>query len=63
MANSNLTIRLNNNDKDPFSVICERMGLSVNAAINVFIKAVIKEEQIPFEVSAKQELFYSKQNK
>ena len=63
MAQTNMTIRLNDVDKSQFYSICERIGLSASTAINVFIKAVIKEERIPFELSAKSENdFYNKAN-
>ena len=60
---TNVTIRLNSDDKAEFSRICEKIGLSVSAAFNVFVKTVIKEERIPFELSAKdQDDFYSEAN-
>ena len=60
---ANVTIRLDNNDKIEFARICEKIGLSVSAAFNVFVKTVIKEERIPFELSAKKpDDFYSEAN-
>ena len=60
---ANVTIRLDNNDKIEFSRICEKIGLSVSTAFNVFVKTVIKEEKIPFELSARdRDDFYSEDN-
>ena len=60
---TNVTIRLNSDDKAEFSRICEKIGLSVSAAFNVFVKTVIKEEGIPFELSARdRDDFYSEAN-
>ena len=60
---TNVTIRLNSDDKAEFSRICEKIGLSVSTAFNVFVKTVIKEERIPFELSAKdRDDFYSEAN-
>ena len=60
---TNVTIRLNSDDKAEFSRICEKIGLSVSAAFNVFVKTVIKEERIPFELSARdRDAFYSEAN-
>ena len=60
---TNVTIRLNSDDKAEFSRICEKIGLSVSAAFNVFVKTVIKEEKIPFELSARdRDDFYSEAN-
>ena len=36
------------------------IGLSMSAAINIFLKAVIRENKIPFELSA--DPFYSRDN-
>ena len=62
MAQTNLTIRLDSNDKKTFSDICESIGLSVSAAYNVFTKAVIRTRRIPFELEANDDSFYSKEN-
>lgn len=60
---ANVTIRLDSDDKAEFSRICEKIGLSVSAAFNVFVKTVIKEERIPFELSARdRDDFYSEAN-
>ena len=56
---ANLTIRIDNNDKQEFARICEKIGLSVSTAFNVFVKSVIREEKIPFELSSKeQDVFF-----
>ncbi|WP_287971354.1 type II toxin-antitoxin system RelB/DinJ family antitoxin [Blautia sp.] len=36
------------------------IGLSMSAAINIFLKAVVRENRIPFELAA--DPFYSKEN-
>ena len=60
---ANVTIRLDNNDKIELARICEKIGLSVSTAFNVFVKTVIKEEKIPFELSAKEpDDFYNEAN-
>lgn len=59
---ANLTIRLDSNDKEEFSSICEKIGLSASAAFNVFVKAVIHEQRIPFELTAKDNSFSSESN-
>ena len=60
---ANVTIRLDNNDKIEFARICEKRGLSGSTAFTVFVKTVIKEEKIPFELSAKEpDDFYNEAN-
>ena len=43
-----------------FEQICEEIGLSVNAALNIFVKRVVRDRKIPFELSA--DRFYSESN-
>ena len=37
-----------------FDSLCEQFGMSANAAINVFVKAVIRTRSIPFAIKAKE---------
>lgn len=52
MANVNLNIRLDENLKNDFSRVCDSMGMSMSTAFNIFAKAVVSEEAIPFKVKA-----------
>ena len=54
MAQTAMTVRVDNNIKRQFDVLCEQFGMSVNAAVNVFINAVVRTRSIPFEISAKE---------
>lgn len=45
-----LTIRVNNNLKDEASAILEDMGLNLTSGITVFLKTVVREKKIPFEI-------------
>ena len=36
-----------------FDSLCEQFGMSANAAVNVFINAVVRARAIPFMISAK----------
>ena len=38
--------------KASFEQICAEIGLSVNAALNIFVKRVVRERKIPFELTA-----------
>ena len=55
MAQAAMTIRLDNRIKTQFDSLCEQFGMSVNAAVNVFINAVVRTRSIPFEISAKED--------
>ncbi len=50
-----MTVRVDNNIKKQFDALCEQFGMSVNAAVNVFINAVVRTRSIPFEISAKED--------
>ena len=48
-----MTVRIDESTKTEFTKLCDEFGLSVNAAINVFIKAVINSGEIPFKIKKK----------
>ena len=50
-----MTVRVDNNVKRQFDALCEQFGMSVNAAVNVFINAVVRTRSIPFTISAKED--------
>ena len=47
-----LSIRVNKDDKEKFENFCENTGMNISTAINMFIKTVIKEQKIPFEIKS-----------
>ena len=55
-----ITTRVNSNDKMLFDAFCESVGLTASSAINMFIKATIREGEIPFKIKA--DPFYSEAN-
>ena len=50
MAQATVSARIDSKDKERFDKFCNNVGLSASAAINMFIKSVINEHRIPFEV-------------
>jgi addiction module RelB/DinJ family antitoxin len=44
------TIRLNPKVKAEFAKTCAEMGISISTAVNLFAKAVVREQRIPFEI-------------
>lgn len=60
MAQSTISVRVNNEDKKMFEDFCRQTGLNVTVAINMFVKSVIREQKLPFEVKA--DPFYSDEN-
>ena len=45
-----MSIRVDSNLKQRFDTLCDEFGLSTTAALMLFIKAVVRECRIPFEV-------------
>lgn len=60
MAQSTLSIRVDSDDKKKFEAFCSETGLNVSVAVNMFMKKVIREQKIPFEVNI--DPFYSAEN-
>ena len=51
MAQVSMTVRMDAQLKQNFDALCARMGMSVNAAINIFANAVVRTRSIPFKIS------------
>ena len=47
-----MTISIDDTLKEQFAETCKRIGLTPSAAIGVFAKAVVRDQKIPFELSA-----------
>lgn len=60
MAQANLSVRIDENDKKSFEMFCNETGMNVSVAINMFIKTVLREHKLPFEI--KVDPFYSESN-
>lgn len=50
MESLNLNVRVDANDKKCFEQFCNSVGMNVSTAINMFIKAVLREQKLPFEI-------------
>lgn len=55
-----ITMRAEPDVKAVFEQVCAEIGLSVNAALNIFMKRVARDRKIPFELTA--DPFYSESN-
>ncbi|MCF0248144.1 MAG: type II toxin-antitoxin system RelB/DinJ family antitoxin [Synergistes sp.] len=51
MSQSIMTARIDTEDKEEFETFCANVGMSVSAAVNLFVKAALRERRIPFEIS------------
>lgn len=60
MAQTLVKFRINEKTKKEMEDICSELGITVSAALNIFIKKMTREKRIPFEVSI--DPFYSESN-
>lgn len=51
MTQTNICIRVDENLKKQFDYLCNELGLTMSTAINMFLKTVVRENRIPFELS------------
>ena len=61
MAQTNLSIRMDETLKRDFDRLCEDIGMSMTTAICIFAKKAVSEQRIPFDVTAN-DRFYSESN-
>ncbi len=52
METLTLNVRVDANDKKSFEQFCSSVGMNVSTAVNLFIKAVLREQRLPFEIQA-----------
>ena len=46
-----MSFRIDDESKQLFENLCEELGLTPSAAFTLFIKKMIREQRIPFEIS------------
>ncbi len=61
MATALLSVRVDSEDKRRFDDFCANAGMNVSVAVNMFIKAALRENRLPFEVRG--DPFYSGANR
>ncbi|MBR6130714.1 MAG: type II toxin-antitoxin system RelB/DinJ family antitoxin [Bacteroidales bacterium] len=52
MSQVSMTVRMDSQLKTIFEALCSEFGMSVNTAINVFARTVVRQRCIPFEIRA-----------
>lgn len=57
-----VNFRIDEDVKKDMEDVCSRMGLTMTAALNLFINKVTMERRIPFEITADPDPFYSNSN-
>lgn len=62
MTQATLNVRMDANLKKQFDELCADFGMTPSTAVNIFVKALVRERRIPFEISAPRDPFYSETN-
>jgi DNA-damage-inducible protein J len=62
MGQVNVNIRMDEKLKKEFETFCSDTGMNMTTAINMFAKTAVREQRIPFIISARKDPFYSTQN-
>lgn len=62
MAQATLTARVDARDKLDFDAFCSNVGINTSTAINMFVKAVLRENRIPFEIAQNPDPFFTEAN-
>jgi DNA-damage-inducible protein J len=57
MAQTNLTIRIDESIKREAESLFNRIGLNMSTAVNVFFRQAIREQSIPFELKPYDEYY------
>ena len=60
MSTTSITVRMDVDLKKQAETLFDDMGLTMTTAITLFAKAVVRQNKIPFEITA--DPFYSKSN-
>ena len=55
MAQTTMTFRVDDKLKKDFDKLCDEFGLSNTATLTVFMKTMVREQRIPFEIKTETE--------
>jgi len=62
MSQATLSIRMDADIKKRFDAFCADVGMNPTVAVNMFARAVLREQRIPFEIAGNDDPFYSVKN-
>ena len=62
MAQTTFSIRMDSDVKRDFDKFCAEVGMNTTTAINLFVRTVIREQRLPFEIAIYPDPFYSDTN-
>jgi len=62
MAQTTFSVRMDSEVKKQFDEFCSQVGMNTTVAFNMFVRAVLREKRLPFEVATEPDPFYSESN-
>ena len=62
MSQSTLSVRMDADIKKRFDAFCADAGLNATVAVNMFVRAVLREQKIPFDIVGSDEPFFCSKN-
>ena len=60
MAQTVVSVRVDSDLKKDFEKFCDDVGMNISTAFNVFIKAVLIQRKIPFEIALPKDVSFDK---
>jgi len=64
MADTTVTIRIDERVKQSFDEFCSDVGMNMSVAVNIFIRTVLREQKLPFTVrSDRQNVLWLRQQR
>jgi DNA-damage-inducible protein J len=57
VPDTTVTIRIDEKVKRRFEEFCSDVGINMSVAVNMFIRASLKEQRIPFQIEASKQAF------
>ena len=62
MGQTTLSIRMDEDIKKRFDTFCADAGMNATVAVNMFVRTVLKQKRIPFEITGDDSPFFSMKN-
>jgi len=62
MAQTTFSVRMDADVKKQLDAFCENVGMNTSTAFNMFARAVLRENRLPFEITTETDPFYSESN-
>ena len=62
ITRTTFSVRIDAEIKDQFDDFCKKVGINASMAFNMFIRAVLREKRLPFDVTTESGAFRNKSN-